>query len=307
MTRVFDLAMMHKLDSDDFFIHRVQQHCAERRLRFFLIEPLWVELFLGYLASNKVWAKVFLNMHSEHHDPSDIYHRLLILAASRGAQLIDPPDVALVAFDKARMHYRLVESGIAVPPTVIVPRAEIETFRLSEEQSTSLGKPFIIKPSFGYGRKGLVFDAAGESDLQKSLAGFPDPNYLVQRKIQPAMIGDDPAYFRVYNAFGSVWMCWWNFQTDKYRALTPAEIEQHRLQPLADISRRIAQLSGMRFFSTEIALTSDSQFIAIDYVNDQCHLLSQSADPARGVPDEIVAAIAHRLVEGAAELITKAA
>jgi hypothetical protein len=46
--------------------------------------------------------------------------------------------------------------------------------------------------------------------------------------------------------------------------------------------------------------------VVIDYVNDQCHLLTQSANPIMGVPDELVAAIAQRLVEGAQQLIRQA-
>ena len=37
----------------------------------------------------------------------------------------------------------------------------------------------------------------------------------------------------------------------------------------------------------------------IDYVNDQCHMLTQSCSPQMGVPDEVVAAIARCLVDGA--------
>jgi hypothetical protein len=61
-------------------------------------------------------------------------------------------------------------------------------------------------------------------------------------------------------------------------------------------------MTGLRFFSSEIAQTEQGGFVLIDYVNDQCHMLSQSAHPAIGVPDELVCAIAARLVEGAAEL-----
>jgi len=46
--------------------------------------------------------------------------------------------------------------------------------------------------------------------------------------------------------------------------------------------------------------------VVIDYVNDQCHMLSQSANPQIGVPDELVAAIARRLVEAAKENIAQA-
>src|SRR5260221_356725 len=102
--RVYDLAMTHNLDADDFFIHRVQQHCAENRLNFFLIEPVWVERFYEKFERGKVWAKALLNMRSEHHQPDDIFHRLVRLAAQRKTFVIDPPDVALAAFNKARLH-----------------------------------------------------------------------------------------------------------------------------------------------------------------------------------------------------------
>src|SRR5437870_2484925 len=81
--RLYDLAMTHKLDSDDFFIHRIQQRCAERGLNFFLIEPLWVESFFEKFRRGEVWVKALLNMHSEHHLPEDIYSRVVWLADER--------------------------------------------------------------------------------------------------------------------------------------------------------------------------------------------------------------------------------
>jgi hypothetical protein len=59
----------------------------------------------------------------------------------------------------------------------------------------------------------------------------------------------------------------------------------------------------MRFFSSEIAQVESGEFVVIDYVNDQCHMLSQSADPQKGVPDALVRAIAAKLVSGAKALI----
>src|SRR2546429_9585299 len=103
--------MTHKLDADDLFIHRVQQHCAERRLNFFLIEPLWVEPFCDQFAKGKIWARALLNMHSEHHLPDDIYHRLLWLAHARQTPVNDPPDGPLGTFDKAPLPPPPVASG----------------------------------------------------------------------------------------------------------------------------------------------------------------------------------------------------
>ena len=303
MARIYDLVMTHKLDTDDLFLHRVQFHCARLGLNFFLIEPAWVGAFHDRLASGEIWARVLLNMHSEHHHPEDPFTRLVQLAASKHTQVIDHPEVARAAFDKGRFHQRLLGTEIQVPYTLIVPRDQVDGFRLSDEARAELGQPFVIKPSLGYGRRGVIINATTESDLQRSATDWPGSDYLLQKLMVPRTIQDAPAYFRVYFAFGAVWCNWWNCFTDRSRPVTPEEREQWGLQPLESIVRQLAELSGMRFFSTEILLGSDGRFVAIDYINDQCHMLSQTANPQIGVPDEVVAGIAERLVQGAQELI----
>jgi hypothetical protein len=297
--------MTHKLDADDFFIHRVQQHCAERGLNFFLVEPFWVEPFCDLFAKGKVWARALLNMHSEHHQPDDIYHRLIWLAHERKTRVIDPPDIALAAFDKARLHPRLVAAGFSVPFTVIVQSEQAAGFALPEADRAALGIPFVIKPGMGYGRRGVILDATSEADLQRSAAVWPDRNYLLQKRIVPQKRNSEPVYFRVFYVFGSVWCCWWNCDTDRYRLPTRAEEEQLALTPLRDTVHRLAALTGMNFFSSEITLTESGEFVLIDYVNDQCHMLSQSAHPQMGVPNDLVAAVARRLVDGIAESIAR--
>jgi hypothetical protein len=301
--RIYDVVMTHKLDADDLFLHEVQAHCAARRLTFFLIEPLWVESFRIYLELGEIWARVLLNMHSEHHDPEEVYHRLVRLAHDRHTRVIDPPEVAGAAFNKARMHARLLEAGVGVPFTVVVAQDQITQWQPTAAEREALGTPFVVKPSMGYGRRGVILDATHEGDLARSAAACRDAHYLVQRRVVPRALEAGPAWFRVFFAFGTVWVTWWNCYTDQYRMLEAAEVERYGLQPLWEIACRIAQLSGMRFFSTEVAWEESGAFVVVDYVNDQCHLLSQSANPRMGVPDELVKAIARRLVEGAQQLI----
>jgi len=295
--------MTHKLDADDLFIHAVQRHCAEASLNFFLIEPLWVEAFLTLLNEGKVWPRVLLNMHSEHHLPDDIFHRLVKLASEKKCLVIDPLDRALAAFDKARLNPRLVEAGIPVPFTMVVPRERPEGWRLSEDHRAALGSPFVIKPAMGYGRRGLVLDATSEADVGRSIAQWKDERYLFQRRIVPARRDGAPLYWRVYFVFGSVWLSWWNCENDNYRMVTSEERKELGLDRLEDLVRRIAALTGMTFFSSEVAQSDAGELVVIDYVNDQCHLLSQSAHPQMGVPDELVVAIARRVVEAAHDAI----
>jgi hypothetical protein len=295
--------MTHMLDADELFIHRVQQHSAEAGLNFFLVEPLWVEAFYEHFRQGQVWTHVLLNMHSEHHMPDDVFHRLVLLAAEKNVQVIDPPHVARAAFDKACIHPRLVEAGIPVPETIIVSAHEITQFQLAPQQIERLKLPFVVKPACGYGRRGVILDARDASALQQSARDWPDTHYLLQQRITSEIMDGEPVYFRLFYVFGSVWCCWWNCYTDHYRVVTATEYLTLKLHRAEAVIRKIAALSGMNFFSTEFAQPSPGEFIAIDYVNDQCHMLSQTASPSNGVPDDLVAAIAKRLVEAAAGMI----
>lgn len=160
-----------------------------------------------------------------------------------------------------------------------------------------LGSPFVLKPSLGYGRKGVVLDATGPADVARSLAAWPNRTLLAQRRIVPADLEGCPAYFRVYHVAGRTWACWWNCFTDGYRELSAEEEDRFRLADLHRITRCIAEVSGLILFSTEICRQADGQFVVIDYVNDQVHLLTQSSAPAMGMPDRIVGEIADALVE----------
>lgn len=303
--RVYDVVMTHQLDADGFFIHTVQRACAERGLDFFLIEPLWVTAFLQAFERDEVWPRALLNLHSEHHLPQDPFHRLVALADKRKTFVVDPPSIAQAAFDKAKLHPRLSEASIQGPPTIMVPRALAHGFQLTAEDHELLGSPFVIKPSRGYGKKGVILDAASEADLLRSIQAWPDENYLLQRKIVPREIEGRPAYWRIFHVFGQIWWCWWDCFTDGYREVTEEEIERHGLRPMADGMRRLAALTGMNFFSSEISQTASGEFVWIDYVNDQCHMLTQTANPKMGVPDRVVEGIATRLVEAVAEVIRR--
>jgi hypothetical protein len=294
--------MTHQLDTDDFFIHRVQEFAARAGLNFFLIEPIWVEQFFQLFTAGKISCRVLLNMHSEHHQPEDIYHRLVLLAAERGSKVIDPPEIARASFDKAALHPKLIGAGLHVPYTIIVPIEQVDRIELTPEQKEAVGDPFVIKPSMGYGKRGLILEAHSTAEVARSVAMWRNPHYLLQRRIRPRLLNERPAYFRVFHVFGELWFCWWNCFNDRYAVLGEEEMNQLQLHELRQIVLKIASITGMQFFSSEIALQEDNQFVVIDYVNDQCHLLTQSANPHFGVPDLVVEGIARRLVEVSAQL-----
>jgi hypothetical protein len=186
---------------------------------------------------------------------------------------------------------------------MLVNASEASSIQFTSEQRETLGAPFVIKPARGYGRKGVILDAMGEKDVERSMALWPDEKYLIQKKIVPRDLDGCPAYWRLFHAFGSLWWCWWNCFTDRYSEVTPQEIEKFGLEKMGQGMLKLAGLTGMNFFSSEIAQIETGEFVWIDYVNDQCHMLTQSSNPKMGVPDRVVEGIAARLVGAAAEAI----
>jgi len=112
------------------------------------------------------------------------------------------------------------------------------------------------------------------------------------------MIEDAPAWFRVFYANGKTWPCWWDPQTHIYAPLTAEEESQNHLGNLRDVTKRIASICRLDWFSTEIALADE--FIVVDYVNDEIdtRVQSQAMD---GAPDEVMEGIARQLVRIARE------
>jgi hypothetical protein len=111
--------------------------------------------------------------------------------------------------------------------------------------------------------------------------------YILQEKIFPKMLDGKRAWFRSFWAFGNAVPLWWDDQTHIYEIITPAELKNFNLRKLTQITRLIAEISHLDFFSTEIVLTANNKFVVIDYVNDQCDMRLKSLHKD-GVPDETI-------------------
>ena len=201
------------------------------------------------------------------------------------------------------MHYELVHEGIRTPFTVIVRNWEPSSFKLTEEEKNSLGAPFIIKPALGYGQKGLVRDAKGTmSEIARARNFDRGDNFLLQEKINPVELGGKRAWFRIIHVFNILIPCWWDDRFHSYEHVKYEDFENYRLFPLAKITSKIAFISHMAWFSTEIAMDKrggQERFVAIDYVNDQPELCVRSEKGRFGPVPEIVQHIAERIVETA--------
>jgi len=292
----YDIALA---TTHQYFSSRVMEFCAEFDLSFYLVEPIWVADYLSKVQEGEIKTRVYIDFGSDHLEPNNLYFALAEEVKKSGAYMIDDPDHVATVAHKGLFHQVLLENEIAVPETVIVQRADLNSFRLNDDIKAYVGVPFVVKPGWGGGRWGVVLDGRSEEDLYKSAreADFSD-SFLIQKKIVPKPMDGRVGWFRVFHIFEETIICWWDPQTGQYQLVTPLEKRTYDLRPLEKIADDIARLSQINFFSTEIALTCDNRFLVIDYLNTGCDMHAKSFWPT-GPPDEVVRHIAWNLVDHA--------
>jgi glutathione synthase/RimK-type ligase-like ATP-grasp enzyme len=214
-------------------------------------------------------------------------------AREHSSRRINPAEFSAWSEDKATMHLELIQAGLHTPYTILLSPF-IEQPVLPSIDLTPLGNQFVIKPSHGGGGEGVILGASSLDQILRARIEFPQQKYLIQATITPRTIQGRPAWFRSFYAAGQTYPCWWNPLTHVYAIITPQEESRYDLASLHEITKRIASICKLDWFSTEIALTLE-EFVVIDYVNDgiDTRIQSKAVD---GVPDEVMQNITEQLV-----------
>jgi len=220
----------------------------------------------------------------------------------RGGLVVEDPDRVRAYGSKAAMHLALVRAGVPLPRTLIW-RAGRPVRELSPAERILLGQRFVVKPAHGSGCAGVSLHVDGSRAALEAAIDDPDDDYLLQEFVQPLSLDGRPAWFRVYNCFGHVFVCFWHPETHATSLVTPEELAAYGLGELERLSRRIAAVCGYRWFSSEIAMTARGGrrvLLPIDYNNNKPFMIAHSEFGERGMPDQVVEAAARVLVETAA-------
>jgi hypothetical protein len=208
------------------------------------------------------------------------------------------------AWDKATMHLELIQAGLDVPYTIILPPFVARPDPVIPDM-TPLGVPFNIKPAHGGGGIGVVTLARTWDEVQAARQQFPEDKYLLTAWVDPVELEGRRAWFRVIFAGGQVFPLWFDDRTRLHvAAVTPAEEASLGLAALRTIAARIARVTRLDLFSTEIALTPQGQFVTVDYVNDPLDLRPQSRTP-QGLPDATLHHVADALADHVEAVVRK--
>lgn len=297
----FDLAVAWTWPPDAEFVGLIEEAALAHKASILRIEAHNVRQILHALEVGGIRIRRILDRAS---DESDVFVPLARWVQSH-ANAEDPSaprpinthELMLRAADKATMHLEFLSAGLSVPHTYIFPPAASHPdAMMPPEELHQLGVPFVVKPANTTGGgNGVVVGVRSTDEVRELRRTHPGDKYLVQELIRPAYLGDYRAWFRVFFVCGDTHLCWWDDRTHVYEEVSDDDERFFGLDVLREVTRNIAAICGLEFFSTELAQTQDGRVVAVDYVNEMCDMRPQSTVP-NGVPLHVVRRVAERLV-----------
>jgi len=286
----YDLCLAWNWEYDRDFVHLLESACARVGLTFFSVTTDNLDSTLAGLSSREISFACFFDRASES-DPR--FQPLVDRARQSHLFRINPQELTVWSADKATMHLEFVSRGLDTPYTILLSPCHEQT-GLPQLDLSPLGGRFAIKPASLGGGEGVVLEATSLEQVLSVRWQYPHEKYLLQAHVTPQVLDGRPAWFRLLVCDGAVYPCWWDQYTHVYSRVTAEERFRFGLRSLYEVARRIAQICRLDLFSTEITLSADGCFKAVDYVNDPLDLRLQSK-AADGVPDACVENIAGRL------------
>lgn len=296
----FDLAIAYTWEYDEEFVELIEEIFQEEGYSTFLIKPSNLEEIIWQLETRKLHFSAFLDRAS---DENPAFLPIAQILQRRKSYIINPYLKVLEFIDKALLHKKFQQKRFRLPKTFILPAYDHD-FRphIKPKDLDFIKRPFIIKPSyFSGGGQGVITNAETLDEIRSERIKSPAEKYLIQEKIHPAKLHGRRAWFRVLWAFDQAIPTWWDDITHIYYPVTKRDLVKYNLTALKKITSRIAGITNLDYFSTEIALTKDHSFYLIDYVNDQCDMRLKSKHND-GVPDELVIQFIQRMLHKVASL-----
>ena len=237
--------------------------------------------------------------------PGDAFDALLRAFSAAGVHTVARPE-QLHWTIKAPSHPALAAAGLPVPPTIVLKPDEPDR-DLTPDELALIGDRCVIKPSHGFAGLGAKLNRAPTREVIAAARDYDrKDDWLVQRAITFARAGTRPAYVRAYHVLGHRSLLWWSVERAGYEPLTWADVHQFGLVPALEMVDRVHALTGLDYFSSEIAATADApgqpvnpaapNLCLIDYVNDQCDM-DPEGSPSGSPPPAWCAWVCRRFAD----------
>lgn len=283
---IFDLAISYEWMYDIEFTHLIEERFQRENLSTFVITTHNCNEVTNLVKEKKLFFRSYLDRAS---DVDENFSELAQLLTESDCRVINEYANVDSSVDKSIAHQKLVDAGLRIPKTIIIPSYEtVPSLNLTEEELNKIGQPFVVKPAYySGGSEGVYKNVNSFEEIQSIRQENSDDKYLIQEKIYSTSINNQRAWFRVLWAFGKVLPMLWDDQHLIYSDVTLNEIDSELLKEINLMMNKISSVAQLDYFSSEFALDSKNNFYLIDYINDQCDMRLKSSHKD-GVPNYIV-------------------
>ncbi|HQV71184.1 MAG TPA: hypothetical protein PLJ62_07180 [Thermoflexales bacterium] len=296
-----DLLVIWSWEYDAPYLEKLKATCAARGVSIQLVGEAGLKALPDQLESGEIQAACVIDRAWDAGDEFELH----VPAVKKHIPVrVNEYDLVRRTWNKPTMHFDLIARGLQAPHMLVVASQNNQP-HLHPIPTEHLGKLFSIKAAHS-GGSGILKPGTTWNDVMERRRDWPADETILQPWIQPDMLGDKRAWFRVFYSCGVAYPCWADDTTHVQTPITPQEEHRHQLDRLRGMTAQIAGICGLNVFSTEIALGKDGVWRVMDYVNDPCDFRPKSL-VVNGVPDEIVDGICAQIVGWVARRVKKAA
>jgi hypothetical protein len=290
---LIDLLVPWNWEFDAPFVELLRGACEQRKLGFLALDDGALCDLPAQLTSGTIKARCALDRAWDADDDWREHEAAMHMHVPR---VVNPYARVRHIINKPRMHYLLMQHGFYVPYLMVIPSHD-KAPNTQLLDLAPLGGRFGAKAAHG-GGSGVLHPMSTWEEVQAARKEWPADETILQAWIAPRMLGERPAWFRIFYACGKTFPCWQNDRSHVQTPVTAEDEAAHGLHVLHEMTSKIAGLIQINAFSTEIALDANNVWQVVDYVNEPCDYRPQST-AANGVPDAVVHAIAEAIADWA--------
>jgi len=286
--KTYDFGIAKVYSKDDEFVKILRKELEKRKLSFYEINYFNVSETIKMIDENILRFKIFLDL-SSFENP--VFGILLEKLNSRGIKVINSSESFVKSFSKSELHKLFKKNNLPVRKTFIINSKNHKKEELNKIPGF-LKKPFVLSQSVTSLEHAIVLNAKDPGDIINFLNDYPTEDCLAQEYVVPSLTEGKVSWFRVIYACGKIISHWWDPQNSFYLRFKNSKTENKIRKKIEPYMNKIAEITGLKLFSTEFVIRQNEEYVIIDYANNPIDLSSQD-DNKDGVPMETLNEIAR--------------
>ena len=288
--KIFDLGVAWNCEQDTDFVKELNNCALKEGLKPYLIHAYNFYGTLKDIAENHIWFPFFLDRTVNDGTPlcevGDFFKR-------RSTVFINYPDRVRKLLNRYKIYLEPITYNISLPARILLKPQDNR--HILELKIKYLSSPFLLKSVGDLPNAGINLGAKSIDDILRLREQYGNIAYIAQEKIEPMILDKKYASFRNVYCLGDIISSWWHPADNVYEILTQHDIDKLKLDRLLSISAKIARVSKLDFFLTEIVVDKNGDFLVTDQINVHPDMHRKSKFN-NGMPDEAVDRVIKNII-----------